>query len=226
VAPAKRRGQADRYLSRDVGSPEIVDVVVLGDDEALPIARRRPVDLSPHLQDHGSPRERELRRVRVRNGDHVRGPVGSEVAELAAVAARGEIRDDVDLFASLLESMLERIVVRRHDEKLVRRAPLTQEAWKRREESVRDGRLALSLGNRVQLVIERSRATGNGGELRHARELEHLAGRIAEALRDCHRMSGSSRPEHRHQAPGKECVGDLGEVLELPRLCMHAVARR
>ena len=69
MAAAELRGERDRDGAADVAVREVVDVVVLGDDEALERARRRPVDAAVQLEDHRAALERELGRVRVRQVD-------------------------------------------------------------------------------------------------------------------------------------------------------------
>src|SRR5205823_4618491 len=105
---------------------EVVDVVVLGHDEALPLPRSRPLDLSVELEDHRVAVERELGRVRVRLLDQPAGPVGTDVAEATTIPAGGEIRDDLERFTGLFERPLESGVVARRHEELVRRAALPE----------------------------------------------------------------------------------------------------
>src|SRR4051812_10563827 len=101
-------------------------MIVLGDDEALPLARRR-VGASPYPQDHGAPLERQLRRILTRDLDHAHSSVGRDVAEAPTMGPGGEVRDDVDLFPRVRERALERsVVVRRHEE-LMRQAALAEE---------------------------------------------------------------------------------------------------
>ena len=106
------------------GLREVVDVVVLADDEALPLALGAAVDAAVDLEDHRAPVERELG-VGVRDLDDGRGAVGGDVQELAAVPPEREVGDDVELLARARERLLERVVeVRRHDQlAAARRAP-------------------------------------------------------------------------------------------------------
>ena len=85
------------------------------------------VDRAVELEQHGALVERELGRVRVRHL-HGRGaPAGRPVPELAPVRPAGDVGDDVELLPRLLERALEREVVARRDDQLMRRATLAQE---------------------------------------------------------------------------------------------------
>jgi len=155
VAAAQLRGERDRDGAADVAAREVVDVVVLGDDEALPLAGRVAVEAAVQLEDHGPPLERQLGRVGVRQVDHARGPVGTDVAEPAAVTPGRDVRDDVELLAGVEERLLEQEVVARRDEQLVRRATVAQDGRHRREEAVDGGRRGRDAQHRVQLVVQR-----------------------------------------------------------------------
>ena len=111
---AKRHGDDVRQLALR----EVPDVVVLADDEALPVSIRPRIDPAVHLQDHGPLRQRELR-VRVRDGDHGLRPVRRSMQELAPVRAERDEGDDVHFFAAILERALERTAVGGRDEQLV-----------------------------------------------------------------------------------------------------------
>src|SRR6185436_9486015 len=50
----------ERYGRRDVRAAQVVDVIVLGDDEALPLALRERVDGAMELEEDGAPIEGEL----------------------------------------------------------------------------------------------------------------------------------------------------------------------
>ena len=91
MAPPELRCEADWDDTRDLGPREVLDVVVLGHDEALPSALARPVDLAVELEDHRPPVERELACILVRPLDQ--GAVASwiDVTELSAVPALGDV---------------------------------------------------------------------------------------------------------------------------------------
>src|SRR5919202_3583821 len=100
MAAAKLRAERHRHDARDLGLGEVLDVVVLGDDEALPLALVRALaDLTVELEDDRAALERQLGRVRVRNFDQRSGSVRREVAELAPIPPGGEVRDNVELLA-------------------------------------------------------------------------------------------------------------------------------
>ncbi len=107
--------------------PEVVDVVVLGDDEALPLALGERVDGSVELQQDRPALERELDRVRVRDVDRPGRLTGRAVPEAAALRARRNVRHDVELLARILERALEGEVVVRADDELVQRAAITEQ---------------------------------------------------------------------------------------------------
>src|SRR6266568_7597237 len=86
VAAAEHRRQPDRYTTRNVGAPEVVDVVVFCDDRAV-AGVVACVHLATDLQDDRATLERELRRVRVRRIDDEEGPIWREVAELPPATA-------------------------------------------------------------------------------------------------------------------------------------------
>src|SRR4029079_19385776 len=108
--------------------------------------------------------------------DRRRRAVGREVAEAAAVQARRDVRDDVELLARLEQRLLERQVEARGHDQLVRRAVRAQLRRQRGEEAVyRRGRRA-RLDQRVQLVPQRARALHDGDVLRDAGQLGGVAG--------------------------------------------------
>ena len=76
MAPPQPRGERDRDDRGELGAAEVVDVVVLGDDEALPLALRERVDGAVQLEQDRPPLERELGRVRVRHVDRPRRLAG------------------------------------------------------------------------------------------------------------------------------------------------------
>jgi hypothetical protein len=137
VASAELRRDADRQHRGQLGAPEVVDVVVLGDDEALPFAVREQVDRAAQLQQNRSAVERELRGVLVRDVDRARRLSGGAMAELSAQRPGRDVRDDVDLLAGVLERALEREVVVRRDDQGLRGAGLAQHRRESRDEAVK-----------------------------------------------------------------------------------------
>ena len=122
VASAQLRRERDRDDRAEIGASEVVDVVVLGDDEALPLPLGKRIDRAVELQQDCPALERELRRVRVGHVDRPRSFARWAMPEAAAVRPARHVRDDVELFPLLLERTLEsQVEVRGHDQ-LVRRA--------------------------------------------------------------------------------------------------------
>ena len=210
VAPPQACGQRDRHGRRDVRAAQVVDVVVLGDDEALPLALRERVDGAMELEEDRSPLERELRRVRVRDVDRARLLAGRAVPELPARRAVGDVGHDVHLFPGLLERALEREVVAGRDDELVRRAALAKELRQRREEAVHRLRLDRLLEAPVQLVVERSRPVHRRDVLGDPGEVERPVARVAERGREVRREIGAAvEPEHRDDAARCDRLDDL-----------------
>ena len=69
VTSAQASGELDRHRSGGVAAGQVVDVIVLADGEALPLARAAPVDVAVDLEQDASLVEREAG-VRVRLVDH------------------------------------------------------------------------------------------------------------------------------------------------------------
>ena len=103
MAPPQPRGERDGHAARQLGAAEVVDVVVLGDDEALPLALRQRIDRAVELEEDRAALERELGRVRVRDVDRTRRLAGRSVPEPATMRARGDVGNDVELLAGILE---------------------------------------------------------------------------------------------------------------------------
>ena len=119
VAPSQLRCERDRNGTGHVALREVVDVVVLGDDEAFPFTVRASINLAVQLQDHRALFERQLCRVRVRQVDQTPCSVRADVTELPAVRSGCDVRDDVELFAGVEKGCLERKVVARRHQKLM-----------------------------------------------------------------------------------------------------------
>ena len=126
AAPEPRR-ERDREDDGDLGLGEVVDVVVLADDEALPLALGPPVDAAVDLEDHRAALEREVG-VGVRDVDERRVAVGGDVQELAAVPARARCRRRRRTPRRPPERALERVVEVRRDDQLMRPAARSQQA--------------------------------------------------------------------------------------------------
>ena len=155
VAPAQPRSDCDGHDDGDLRLREVVDVVVLADDEALPLASGRAVDAAVDLEDHRAPLERQVG-VGVRHVDDRRGAVGPDVQELAAVPAQRDIGDDVEVLACLVERPLERVVEVRRDDQLVRTAVSAVAGLRRGRGSGRQDAVEVASKEGVELVVQRS----------------------------------------------------------------------
>src|SRR5207247_3666333 len=120
------RRERHRHSASDVAPREVVDVVVLGDDEAFPLSLDTAVDLAVQLENDGPLLERQLRRVGVRQVDEPTGPVRADVTELAPVRPRSDVRHDIKFLTGLEEGRLEGEVVARGYEQLMRNTTLAQ----------------------------------------------------------------------------------------------------
>src|SRR5262249_55184936 len=101
VAPPQSRSDRDRHDDRDLGLREMVDVIVLADDEALPFALGSHVDAAVELEDHGAALERKAG-VRVRDLDDLCRSVSADMDELAAIPAERDVRHDVVILLQLV----------------------------------------------------------------------------------------------------------------------------
>src|SRR6266516_6560234 len=118
MAPSKFRGEGHWNNVRKLGLGEIADVVVLADYEALAPPVGFQVDLAVDLQNHWPLGKRKFT-VRVRDRDESLGPIGPAVHKPATVVADGDIRDNVYVFARLLEGPAQSPSVAGSDEKLL-----------------------------------------------------------------------------------------------------------
>ena len=119
MAAAQLRRERHGNGARKVGLGEVVDVVVLGDDEALPLTFGSAVDLTVELQDHAAAFEREFGRIEVRQIDQRSVAAGIDMTELPARGPCRQVGDDVELLARRQERAFECEVVARGDEQLV-----------------------------------------------------------------------------------------------------------
>src|SRR5581483_1156866 len=154
--------------------------------------------------------EGELARVGVRALDRRRVAAGCDVAEAAAVPARGEVADGVELLAGLRERPLERELVAGRDEERLARLPLAQACRQRREEAVERRGLAVRLEQRVERVVERAGAVQRRDRLRHARQ---LGGLEPEPARELARERLGVRADDDRDATRQKRVGDLLEMV-------------
>ena len=155
MAPPQLCRERDRDDRGQLGAAEVVDVVVLGDDEALPLALGQRIDRAVELEENRPALERELGRVRVRDVDRPRRLAGRSVPEPATMGPGGHVGHDVELLARILERALEREVVVRRDDELMRRAPLAKQRGEPGEKAVQRTGLDGGLEVAVELVVER-----------------------------------------------------------------------
>ena len=138
------------------------------------------------------------------------GSPGRAMPEAAAMRAGGDVGDDVDLLAGVLEGALEREVVVRRDDELVRRAALAQESREPREEAMERAGLDGRLEARVQLVVQRARALHRRHVLRDPREVDRAVVRNRECPREMLReVPGPVEPDDRDDAASEERLHDL-----------------
>ena len=93
-----------------------------------------------------------------------------DVQELAAVAPRRDVGDDVKLLSGVAERALERLVEEGRDDQLMGQPACAQDRGQRREQRVRGAGRELAVEERVQLVVQRARALRDGDALRDACE--------------------------------------------------------
>ena len=129
VASSQPGVEDDRDHGLEVAGARVVDVVVLGHDEALPGAVGAGVGQAPKAEEYRPPLQREVC-VGVRHVHRARLGSRRRVEEPAAQRPLGDVGDDVQLLARVGERALDAAVERgRHDD-LVRSAALAQETGK------------------------------------------------------------------------------------------------
>ena len=111
MAATEPRGERDGHGRGEVGAAEVVDVVVLGDDEALPLAVRVGSTVPVELQEDGR-RSSESSVTYVFGTSIGRGSSpGARCQNLPRPGPVGNVGDDVELLSGRLERPLEREVV-------------------------------------------------------------------------------------------------------------------
>ncbi len=128
MASSQPGGEGDRNDRGQLRPPQVVDVVVLGDHEALPLALGERIDGAVELQQNRARLEAELCRVGVRDVDGTGCLPRWPVPEAPAMCSRRDVGHDVQLLARFLEGTLEREVVVGGDDELVRRTTLAQQS--------------------------------------------------------------------------------------------------
>ena len=137
-----------------------------------------------------------------------------------------DVRHDVDLLPRLLERALEREVVPRRDDQLVRRAALAEQRRQRREEPMHRLWLEGLLEAPVQLVVQRARAVHGRDVLRDTGEVERTVAGVAERGGEvCGEVGAAVQPEHRDDTARDERLDDLGVRVVRRRRSAPASAR-
>ncbi len=122
----------------------------------------------------------------------------------------GDVRDDVELLARLLERLLEGEVVVGRDDELMRRPAFSEERWESREETMQRAGLDSSLESGVELVVQRPRALHRRDVLRDAREVDRAIVGYGEGPGEMIReIPGAVQADHGHDAAGEERLHDL-----------------
>ena len=216
MASAQLRGERDRYDGGELRAPEVVDVVVLRDDEALPFPLGQRVDCAVELEQNRSPLEGELDRVRVRHVDRSWRLPRRAVPEATAVRPGGDVGDDVELLPRLLERALEReVVVRAHDQ-LVRGPALAHQRGNARQKAVERRRLDCRFEQPVQLVVERARPLHRRDVLRDSGEIDGtVVGNLERARKVLREVADAVQPEDGNDATGEQRPHDLRLLVQL-----------
>ena len=226
MAPPQLGGQRDGNDRGELRPAEVVDVVVLGDHEALPLALRERVDGAVELQKNRSPLEGQLGRIGVGDVDRPRRVGGWPVPEAPSVRPGSDVRDDVDLLPFVLECALEgEVVVRRHDQ-LVGCSVLAQACREACEEAVERAGLHGSLESRVQFVVQRTGPLHRRDVLRDTREVDGSVVRDSEKRGQMLReLAGAVETDDGHDGSGEQSLEDLGvdvlvAVPPAPQTCL------
>ena len=201
VAPAQARCERDRDGRRDVRATEVVDVVVLGDDEALPLALGERVDRSMELEEDGAAVERQLRRIRVRDVDRARllaRERGARTSRETAPMRRTSRRRPPPPPPRTRARARGRTGSRR-SAGAARRARGAAAASAARNRCTGCGSSGL-LEAPVQLVVERARAVHRRDVLRDPGEVERA---VARGSRTRTRGARRGRCRRRARAPGR-----------------------
>ena len=144
--------------------------------------------------------------------DQRSSPVRVDVTEPASIPAGCEVGDDVELLPRVEERLLEREVVARCHDQLVRHASLAQDRRERCEEPMHACGWQGRLQQRVQLVVEWPEAPHHRDVLGDPREVRGLQ-RVFKALRELNRQLGDVRAEHWYEAAGEHRLDHLPQAI-------------
>ena len=130
--------------------------------------------------------------------------------EASALGSRSDVRDDVELLAGFLERALEREVVVRADDELMRSTVISKQRRHPREEAVERSRFDGGFETRVELVVQRPASLHRGDVLRDAGEVDRSVFRHVERSREVGRQIACSvDAEDGYDATGKQRLDDL-----------------
>ena len=228
VAPSQLCDEGHRDEARDVCLRQIVDVIVLGDCEALPLALRVSVDLTEELEDH-APLPHGETRIRVRHVHDDRIAIGGHVQESALVTPRCDVGDDVDLLSCLGASSLQREIEVRCEHEGAR------DVWPQQlqdldEPSMDRAGIEIAIEEVVELVVQRPDTLHQRNVFRDLGKVTVLRWSVeglGEECRDVVQSRGGSpvarRPvdafaQNRHEPTGEKRLHHIGVViLDRPR---------
>jgi hypothetical protein len=134
------------------------------------------------------------------------------VAELATLRPGGDVRDDVELLPRLEKCGLQRKVIARRDEQLVRHAALAQQRRQRCEEPMDPSRHGIRVQQCVELVVERSGTFHDRDVLSDSRQPVAVS-RVFEPSREVRREVGDVGAEDRDQASIQQRLEHVLEVV-------------
>jgi hypothetical protein len=98
--------------------------------------------------------------------------------EAGAPISPGAVCHEIDFLACVHEGQLERVVVVRREDELVRQLAFSQDRRQARQEPVQRSRRVLGFEKTVQLVVERAVATCGERKLRDAHQIRGIRSRI------------------------------------------------
>ena len=181
---------------------EVVDVVVLADGEALPLARAAAVDVAVDLE-QDAPLVQSQTGVGVRLVDDGGGSVGSDVEELAPIAAGGDVDHDVEILAGGVERALDAGIEGGRDDQLLRQPITAKQRRQAGQPRVERGRLEITVEREVQFVVQRPDAVPGRHGLRDVCQAARAVAEL-ESLREQRRQLIAADAAHARAENGNE----------------------
>src|SRR5215831_18280429 len=184
MAAAQLHSQHNGHEVLDLGVRQVVDVVVLGDDVAIPLGLGpSTVDGSMDLEDHSLLARPELL-VLVWDLDQGRLTLGGPMHEFPTVIAVGNVTHEVEALARLAESPFQCIVIVRRDDQLASAelVRVLQPSEQPGKELVQQANWVICIEHMMQLLIQWSRPTHDIGVLGDTHEIERFVLRIVKSL--------------------------------------------